>query len=167
MTPHGLAALTAIGRYLTTEILPVVPDAQVGELRAAIKILDTVADELNVLPSLLHQECREFSDLRRQATQTLHWPEPPVSLSLSAGNESGAGPDLSLDLHALLARHETCLQEATQAIEALQRLADEDQRSAQPVALLGRYFALLERQALRRVPWQSVFVGPLDVASPQ
>jgi hypothetical protein len=166
MTPHGLAALTELGRYLTTEILPTVPDALVGELRAAIKILHAVADELNVLPSLLHLECREFSDLQRQAAQTLRWPAPPASMSSTAGNETGADLDPSLDLHALLARHEACLREATHAIEALQRCADEDPRSGESLALLRRYFALLERQALRRVPWQSVFVGPLDIDSP-
>ena len=155
MTPHGLDALLDISRFLTADILPAVPSALASELRAAIKILETAADELNLLYPLLREECEALFELEHESASHCHNTAralPPLT------DLRAQLIQLGLDLRGLIALHAQTRARASVQLASLRAQAATD---AQARRLEQRYYQLLQRQAARRIVWQSVFDGAL------
>lgn len=74
--PHGLEALATVRAFLSDRIVGAVPAELVGEMRAAVKLLRAVEDELGVLPGMLHEECRALLDLLRRGSEALEEATP-------------------------------------------------------------------------------------------
>ena len=60
MSSDGLASLAMVRAFLSEQVLPLVPSSLSGELRAALKILDTVTLELDGLFPRLQTECAQL-----------------------------------------------------------------------------------------------------------
>ena len=154
MSSDGLASLAMVRAFLSDEILPVVPDSLSGELRAALKILDTVALELDGLFPRLQPEC----------AQLLH----ACGDTLAAVSDEPAYQSLAL-------RHGSLAKEYVQAFATTTELlrfsdtvrdlmgdlivlllahgGDGEQRR-----LLECLYSLLSEHAAARLRWQSVFL---------
>ncbi|MBI2799424.1 MAG: hypothetical protein HYX63_03905 [Gammaproteobacteria bacterium] len=155
--PDGLAALTLVSKFLTRDVLPVIPRALTAELRATIKLLDTARDELDALYPRLLDECRELLALDGDAHVLLHDlaasfdPTPLTSLTQRVARGS-------TDLTALMACHRELLEVTAAAFLSLQQLDREAQKNRTDVpAMLRRFCAVLGRHAETRLPWQAVF----------
>ena len=158
MNPHGLAALAMVRAFLAEQILPGVPDSPTGELRAALKILDTVAAELDALYPLLLTECRALLDLCGEICTRPPTGATPASIDLAtrctALNERYARGFTATT--PLLEHHRAIKALATDLINALQKTADEPA----PAQALARLYSLLGHHATARIPWQTVFASP-------
>ena len=158
MTPHGLDATVDVGLSLERDGLPSVPADPRSELRAGVKILHSAASELNVMNPLLRQECTALLALQDESAA-------PLTLTTAAQSSAALRArlaDTSLDLRALFALHEDVLQATTAHMAVLlKQSASAGASGARNRALLSRYYQTLAQHALRRLPWQSVFTGPL------
>ena len=158
MNPHGLAALAMVRAFLAEQILPEVPDSLTGELRAALKILDTVAAELDVLYPLLLTECRALLDLCGEICARLPSSATPANTDLAmrcaALNEQYARGFTATT--PLIELHRAIKALAKDLINSLQKTADEPG----PAQALARLYSLLGQHATARIPWQTVFASP-------
>ena len=158
MTPHGLDAIVEVSLFLEQDILPSVPANLRSELRAAIKILHSAATELNVMTPLLRRECAELLVLNDESTACL----TPTTTAQSSTALRARLADTALDLRGLLALHEDVQQATTAHMTTLLALsASAGATGERSRALLLRYYQALAQHALQRLPWQSVFAGPL------
>jgi hypothetical protein len=156
MTPNGLEALALVSKFLTQRLLPAVPPALTSELRAAIKLLDTARDELDVVYPLLIEECRELIALCRDAHTLLGELaascDAEVLTTLAARTEIGFA-----DLSALMACHREVCEWVSAILLALQRVEHDRPGNPAVSAMLLRFCAVLGRYAERRLPWQIIF----------
>lgn len=158
MTPHGLDAIIEVSRFLEQDIVPSVPAEFKSELKAAIKILQSAATELNVSSPMLRQECTELLALNEESSACAALPTTVASNTAMHARLA----DSALDLRGLFALHQDVLAASnthmTGLLELSASVGSDRERSR---ALLLRYYQLLEQHAVRRLPWQSVFSGPL------
>ena len=156
MTPDGLAALELVSTFLAKDILPAVPRALSGELRAAIKLLDTARDELDALYPTLLNECRELLALCADAQALLRDLSPVDSeplISLAQRVEQGFE-----DLSALMSCHREVLDLVSRMFLSFQDVDFGAPKNRADVdAMLQRFCAVLGRHAEKRLPWQAVF----------
>ena len=158
MTTPIVERLAAIRHFLTADILPNVPGALRGELRAAIKLLADMDDEIDHLPRLLDGETRAM---------LAGCDAGFAALAPSAGDEaeSIAALHQRLDPPSPTTRESTAIHdEAAQlmgriAVRLAARVRDSapghEPSSAQ--AALAQCHQLLAAQAAARASWQSVF----------
>ena len=158
MNPNGLVALAMVRAFLAEQILPGVPDSLTGELRAALKILDTVAAELDALYPLLLTECRELLDLCGEICARQPSSETPTNINLAtrctAFNERYARGFTATT--PLFEFYRAIKGLATDLINSLQKTANEPG----PAQALARLYSLLGQHATARIPWQTVFSSP-------
>lgn len=155
MTPDGLAALKLVSAFLAQDILPAVPRALTGELRAAIKLLDTARDELDALYPALLNECRELLALCGDAQPLLG----DLSVDSTPLKSLARRVDQGFtDLSALMACHREVLELVSRTFLAIQG-SDFDplKNRADLDAMLQRFCTVLARHAQTRLPWQAVF----------
>lgn len=145
MRPDGLETLAAVTTFLEDTVLPGVAQEHRSELRAALKLLRTAHDELDVLPVVLHEEIAELAELCARADTVLglatDCPPPPLE------------PTTLSDLGRA---HEQARAAVTTVLLALQVQQSHGGGDAERV-LLGAIFEALGRHAERRLPWQTVF----------
>ena len=159
MMPHGLDAIAEVGRFLEQDLLPSLPAALRGELRAAIKLLHSAAAELNVMTPLLRRECSELLALNDESAPILatHAPAPPDT-TLRARLA-----DTELNLRGLFTLHDEVQLAVTLRMTALlSMVATAGTVGERSRALLLRFYQTLEHHAAQRLPWQSVFAGSLS-----
>jgi hypothetical protein len=152
--PDGLQAIAVVRRFLAASVVQAVPAELVGEVRAAVKLLDTVGVELAGLPTVLTDECRELLSLGDDGLRVLHG-ERDATQGLEQRWAAGlAGLDdliaMHRDVRRLTATVVIDLQAASEARRVLRRL-----------------YETLRRHAERRIPWQSVFSAASQTPAPQ
>jgi hypothetical protein len=158
--PEGLATLASVRQFLL-RLVPEVRDELSGEVRAAVKLLDTAEIELNerhrsltVETQALLDHCRSMAELvgRRDVAdrrESLLGRLKPGQLTLAElealGRETG---ELTSSLIGEL-----------QAVESAGESAPESDESARRAArdALRDVYACLGRHARARLSWQSVF----------
>ncbi|MBF6556339.1 MAG: hypothetical protein IVW52_09230 [Acidimicrobiales bacterium] len=154
--PGGLATLATVRQFLT-DLVPEVSGERAGEVRAAVKLLETAEIELNVRHNSLTTEtddligyCREIGPLvgRRETAATCE----QLAQRLRAGATSMTALDeLWRDTRSLT----TSLLTALQRIESDPATSQAEQRAA--ADLLERVYGCLGAHARSRLSWQSVF----------
>lgn len=146
----GLVTLERVSAFLAAEVVPAVPAELAGEVRAAIKLLRTVAIELDTRQDLLRAEIDELLALGAAAVG----PTGPLAgecAELLRSARQGAGSLSELDrLHARVQAL------TSRVVLALQ---DDSHQPSGAAALAGLYDAL-GRHARARLSWQAVFPVP-------
>ncbi|EQB01054.1 hypothetical protein [Sphingobium baderi] len=163
MTASIFERLAGIRQFLGEEILPCVPGDKRGDLRAALKMLEDMAKEIDRLPGLLELEIAEMLHLCDAAVAALGWDgvdqDDLQSLKEFALEFDKPGKRLS----ELLALHTgICVLVSNLAIQLTAKVAiePEDQKCLSgPRVVLAKSYRLLRRQAEARTSWQSVFPG--------
>lgn len=160
MTLDGLATLDAVRAFLAERIAPSVPGELAGELRAALKLLETTGVELNERHVRLRAE---LADLLRHSDRMIRRfglePHGPVLLALFRRAEE---PELDLlDLHSLDALWRDARALASALLVELRRYRDlpdtpADAR-AEATELAADFCACLGEHARARLHWQAVF----------
>jgi hypothetical protein len=156
----GLAALRDVRVFLAEQIVPVVPAELAGELRAALKLLDTAGVELNVRNRALRDEIADLLDYAERIAR-LRQSEP---CRLACRTLARRAEDPGLDLAALdLLWHEARALSASLLVE-LRHYQDDpatpkDAR-AHAGALAAEFCARLGGHARARLSWQAVFPVP-------
>lgn len=155
MSPDPFASLSAIRRFLRYDVLPEVPAALVGELRAAIKILAAVSDELEALHPRIAGECHDLQRLCHELTSALGEPEQATNL-LADNAPDAAGVESTT---ALLRCHASLSELTASLIGRAQLLCAELAESERAALdeLLHRCYATLGRHAASASRWQNVF----------
>lgn len=166
MSHHAFATLTDVRRFLCTQVLDAMPRSLRSELRAAIKLLDEVEDELDTLPELLPAECERLLALCSEGIAH-------ATTAAAADTELLAQhcDRLRQRLHEPRATtrerfsvHQELLQLSGTLMVKLQgrqrECAKDDPRQAALREQLRRFYSELQAQALTRLPWQSVFPAP-------
>jgi hypothetical protein len=155
--PSALRTLSAVRGFLDEEVVPSVPQHVAGEVRAAIKLLESVERELDDLHVVLLAECTEMLELCGAGLGPLAR-DPQVSPQV---DELGAlqarlrervadAPDTLTDRGTLHAEvRDLCAQ-----VVSLLQTAEADGVGG---GELHSLYAVLGRHAERRVPLQSVF----------
>lgn len=142
-------ALEVARRFLEDRLLPETPAHLRSELRATLKLLTEAEGEFDALPALLLADSIDLLDLAAEAEALL-----PAALggklSTARWRAEIAAPIGSLK--ELVALHDDIRAEAGQILLSLRHAAD-----PRCDALTDRYVALAGRQAIARLPWQSVF----------
>lgn len=152
MIPDGLEAITVVRRFLAGPVLGAVPAELAGEVRAAVKLLDTVGTELTGLPAVLLDECHELLPLTGDGLKVL----PGDRDDLGALERRLAADPRTLDdlttLHRDVRRLTSSVVVELQSMErAGGERAPDARRALRPI------YETLRRHAERRIPWQSVF----------
>lgn len=163
MTSSVFERLVGIRQFLDKQILPSVAGDKRSDLRAALKMLEDMANEIDRLPELLKFEIQEMLYLcnaavaalssnvvRQEDLQSLN------DLSLCFDNPGKLLSELQT-VHA-----ETCALIGNFVIQLTGKIATEsaDQEyPSDPRVVLAKCYRLLRRQAEARTPWQSVFPG--------
>lgn len=153
MSVGPFETLASVRDFLTRDVLPAVPKEIAGEVRAAVKLLEDVADELDWLPAVLRAECEEMlalliktqgvivtgidDELRRQIVA------PPGSIREQ------------LELHRTMTEMATSVVLKLQA--GIRELSVENNESMKLRDLLDQHYEMLGRHAETRLRWQSVF----------
>lgn len=141
--------IAAVGAYLQDAVLPGVAQEQRSELRAAIKLLQSAARELDELPGVLGAQIAELRTLCAAAEWVL---DPGNDEPVPAHREPPA------TLTVLRARDDEARAAAGRAIEALQQHLRTTTGEHEPAErVLAGLFEALGRHAARRMAWQSVF----------
>jgi hypothetical protein len=136
--PDGLQTLAAVRSFLEDVVLAEVPQHLAGELRAAVKLLESAQAELGCLHAVLLRESEELLDLcegsaRAQALRARLAPAPEQLAERAA---------LHREIRGLSA-------------ETIERLQADGSATARE--RLDDLYATLGRHSHTRVPWQSVF----------
>ena len=153
----GLTTLVAVSRFLTAEVLPAVPRELAGEIRAAVKLLETAGTELNDRQRSLTAETRDLIGHCADIARVLDLADAASRCAqLSSGTEDADGTLTVLERIWNEARSLT-----TSLIVALQQ-RDLDPDLAHTVReahreLLARVYGCLAGYARSRLTWQSVF----------
>ena len=156
----GLATLAGVRAFLADRIAPLVPSELAGELRAAMKLLDTVGIELNERHPALRAELDDllsYSDRIARLLEDTHRVEACRELS-------GRAEALSLDLGELeRIRRDARALSSTLLVE-LRRHRDDPTAPApsreQAGELAAEFCACLGEHAHTRSAWQAVFPTP-------
>lgn len=153
----GLATLEAVRSFLAERVAPSVPGELAGELRAALKLLETTGAELNERHVRLRAE---LADLLRHADRIVRRfglePHGPVLLALFRRAE-----EPELDLHSLDALWRDARALGSALLVELRRYRDlpdtpADAR-AEATELAADFCACLGEHARARLHWQAVF----------
>ncbi|MCV7410624.1 hypothetical protein AWC05_20585 [Mycobacterium florentinum] len=149
MSIDALAALGVVRTFLSADIVPVVPEASAGELRAAVKLLETAAIELADRHSSVRAESVDLIGLCARAATLLGL--DTVSLEATAqGRRTQAEPSSpAMELLWADARSLTTT--------VVSRLQDQATASEQARCLLRQFYRCLGDHARSRLAWQSVF----------
>lgn len=152
MSADALVALSEIRAFVEGEILDTVPTHLRGELRAALKLLDEVAAELDRAYPLLEHECRELLALIDAADRAL-------------GNDTGEAHELAqalvsgssgvCELDRLHGRIRALTLVRYRGVCGATETAIIDERDGDE--LRARFLDTLADHASRRAAWQSVF----------
>ncbi|AEH10054.1 MULTISPECIES: hypothetical protein [Protofrankia] len=168
MTLDGLSTLSGVRAFLTAKILPAVPGELAGELRATVKLLETVETELNDRHLLLIAEtwdliayCERIGRLLELADTTNGCTELAARVVASASLNLTEVGELWRDARAL----------SSARLVAVQRYAS-DPSTSEPgrVAaryLLRRFYSCLGGHARRRQAWQAVFPPAAGAPAPR
>jgi hypothetical protein len=152
-----LATLATVSAFLAGDVLPVVPKELTGEVRAAVKLLETAARELDERYHSVTTEIRDLLDRCADIAGALGLDDSASAcarLRQEAGSSDGTLTGLeavrrkarSLTSALIVALHQA---EFGDGITATQRDAHR--------ALLFRTYACLARHPRSRLSWQSVF----------
>lgn len=144
MTTTIAERLAGIGDFLRREVLPGVKDETKGELRAAIKLLDDMVPEADLLPGLLETQAAERLDLCAKVVRVLDVDPSPVSLLRARWEQRGKTMAELTAIHA----------EAGMLLAGLVNRLDQAEK-----ALRHEAYALLADHAAPGTTWQSVFPG--------
>ena len=155
MTFSAFETLAAIGDFLTKEVLPVVPKAMSSEVRAMVKLLQNVADELDWLPAVLWAECEELEELARSAQRILGDQGDEIGDTLPPSVASLSSVRELPDAHRESSERVTTLVPQLQA--RIRTRAGSGAASASLGEFLDRCYETLGRHAETRLRWQSVF----------
>jgi len=155
MSVGPFETLASIGTFLSRDLLSVVPKEMASEVRAAIKLLQDVADELDWLPAVLTDECKELLTLQARARQLIE---------LETGDELQQqinAPTTCISEQIALYRN---ISEATTCIvlklqSDIRTSSTDKEDSLKLSGLLDQYYETLGRHAETRLRWQSVFAG--------
>ncbi len=155
MTVTPFDTVAAICDFLAKEVVPVVPKELSSEVRAITKLLQDVAEELDMLPAVLRAECEELLAMRQSAQRILG----QRSQTDAPFDERSMAPGMTV--RELLAMHREISKQTSETVLALQALTrsisvDADDAAASR-AILDRYYETLGRHAETRLRWQSVF----------
>lgn len=155
--------MNGVLEFLEESILPGVSRDNRSELRAAMKLLATLRDELDILPSLLSHESTALADL---AEATLPHVEPSRRADLSRRLQelrpnSAAGA-------ATLTQQETSRAQLRGLVAdiaiSVSRHRDRAEVDESAEAALIAIYRQLGADAATRTPFQSVFPSPLYAA---
>ena len=155
MSVGPFETLASISAFLSRDLLAVVPKEMASEVRAAVKLLQDVADELDWLPAVLHAECQELLTFQARAQQL-------VGLEISDElrqqiNAPTASINEQIDLHRNISEATTRIVLKLQA--RIRTSSTDKDHSLKLRELLDRYYETLGRHAETRLRWQSVFAG--------
>jgi hypothetical protein len=157
---EGLATLAGVRAFLAERIAPVVPSELAGELRAAMKLLDTVQIELNERHPALRAELSDllsYSD--RIATLLEDGPRGEACRTLTG--RAGAS---SLNLHGLEEIWRDARKMSSTLLVELRRYRDDPATPApareEAGELSAEFCACLGEHARARLSWQAVFPVP-------
>ncbi len=156
MSIDALATLEVVRTFLTTDIMPVVPKESAGELRAAVKLLETAAIELADRHGSVRVETDDLIGFCAQAATLLGLASVASEATAQAcrAQAEPSGPALELlraDARSLCAA-------------VLPRLQDRAAESDQARSLLKHFYRCLGDHARSRLTWQSVF--PATTSNP-
>lgn len=163
MTSSVFQRLVGIRQFLGNEILPGVAGDKRSDLRATLKMLEDMTNELDRLPALLELEIPGMLHLCNAAAAALGWndvhPDDLQSLKEFSLEFDKPGKLLSerLALHAAI-----CALIGNLASQLTVKIAAEpagQECPSGPRVVLAKCYRLLRRQAAARSPWQSVFPG--------
>jgi hypothetical protein len=153
MSVGPFETLAAVRDFLSREVLPTVPKEMASEVRAAVKLLQDVADELDWLPAVLHAECAEMLALHIKTQEMI---ATGVDEELRRKIVSPPG---SLSEQREL--HRAMIETASSVVRKLQAGVREASsgsvESTKLRALLDQHYEILGRHAETRLRWQSVF----------
>ena len=155
MSVGPFETLASLGDFLSGDVLPVVPKEMASEIRAAVKLLQDIADELDWLPALLRAECEEIVALQAEA-------EELTGLGIGAElRQQINAPTASISEQIELHRHisETSVGIVLKLQARIRELSASKEDSTNLRKLLDRYYETLGRHAETRLRWQSVFDG--------
>ena len=145
--------LAAVRDFLTRAVLPAVPKEIAGEVRAAVKLLEDVADELDWLPAVLRAECEDMLALQIKTQGVI-----VTGIDAELRRQIVAPPG---SIREQLELHRTMTEMVTSVVLKLQagirELSVENNESMKLRDLLDQYYAMLGRHAATRLRWQSVF----------
>ncbi len=153
MSVGPFETLASVRDFLTRDVLPAVPKEIAGEVRAAVKLLEDVADELDWLPAVLHAECEEMLALRIK-TQDVIATETDDELRRKIVSPPGNTRE-QLELHRTMSGMVTSVVLKLQA--GIREPSLESDESMKWRDLLDQHYAMLGRHAETRLRWQSVF----------
>ena len=154
--------LASISAFLSRDLLSVVPKEMASEVRAAVKLLQDAAVELDWLPGVLHGECEELLALEARAQQLIELDISDESRQLV--NAPTASISEQIERHRLVRETATC---ALLKLQSRIRTTSTDKdRSLKLRELLDQYYETLGRHAETRLRWQSVFDGKQNRKSP-
>ena len=155
MSVGPFETLASISAFLSRDLLSVVPKEMASEVRAAVKLLQDVADELDWLPAVLGAECEEQLALETRAQQLVE---------LEIGDElrqqvkaPSASVREQIDLHRNISEATTRIVLKLQA--HIRASSTDKNHSLKLRELLDQYYETLGRHAETRLRWQSVFAG--------
>ncbi|HEY1973876.1 MAG TPA: hypothetical protein VGH89_38405 [Pseudonocardia sp.] len=161
----GLAVLAGVRAFLAEQIAPEVPGELAGELRAAIKLLDTVGVELNQRHRVLRDELADLLDYAQRIAGLL---------ALDAESQAGRtlarrAEDARLDLAALDLLWRDARALSAGLLVELCRYRDAPttpDAMRQPAgALAAEFCTCLGGHARARLAWQAVFPVPVLTSS--
>jgi acyl-CoA reductase-like NAD-dependent aldehyde dehydrogenase len=154
--------LASISAFLSRDLLSVVPKEMASEVRAAVKLLQDVADELDWLPAVLRAECEDLLALEARAQQLIKLDINDESRKLISAPTASISEQIDL--------HRNVCEAATRAVLKLQsriRTTSTDKEDSLKLReLLDQYYETLGRHAETRLRWQSVFDGKQNRKSP-
>lgn len=153
----GFATLATVCGFLTGDVLPAIPRELAGEVRAAVKLLETAATEFNDRPRSLAAETHDLIGLCAEIARMLDLADVTSSCTrLTRATESAHGTLTALEetwreARTLTSTLISALQQAEfgQDIPGSVRSAHHD--------VLARTYACLAGHARSRLTWQSVF----------
>ena len=154
MSGDALDALHDIRAFIAREIVDTVPAHLRSELRAALKLLDEVAAELDTAYPMFRAECRDSLELIEAADHLLAIDARETAALSTALNEA------SLSLRDLSALHDQIGALLLARYRTLRKPPDGATSSSHE--LCQRLHDNFAAQARRRARWQSVF--PAEIA---
>lgn len=163
----GLATLDGVRAFLADQVAPLVPAELMGELRAAMKLLDTVQTELNERHAVLGKELDDLFAYCFRIAQLLER-DPLIQECRTLTRRAGASRS-DLRSQGVVWRDARALS-STLLVELLQYRDDPgtpDDARAAAVELAAEFCACLGDHARARVTWQAVFPMPAAVGIPE
>jgi hypothetical protein len=159
----GLETLARVRAFLCEQIVPSVPGELASEVRAAVKLLDTAAIELNQRHALLLAELADSIDYCQRAAQLVGRPDSTQTWLAACRTLAERAGEPGLDLRGLdgVLRDVRAL-----GSTLLVELGKHQRASGAETAgeLAAEFCACLGDHARRRLAWQAVF--PVSPDSP-